>query len=183
MTCWICEKEFEIESYGDGTCPKCGQKYVYDEDYRIVLEDDQYEALYRLKRHQKEFGIYYQDWLKHDRPWELWEIRWVGCLWISMCWDHITYFGREDVDFRRKPETIRIGDYNLRKPITDPTTLVEGQEVWLLEGSAPNGYNSYLFFPCVKWLKSAITNRTLYASEEAVLEWVKWWRETVINKL
>jgi DNA-directed RNA polymerase subunit RPC12/RpoP len=45
FTCDICGTEFRIERYGDGQCPKCQTKYVYDENHQIELTDDQRRAI------------------------------------------------------------------------------------------------------------------------------------------
>ena len=43
--CDICKAHFDISKYGEGVCPKCGQKYAYDEGYFICLTDKQIEIL------------------------------------------------------------------------------------------------------------------------------------------
>jgi len=46
--CTICEKTFPaLESYGGNSCPNCGQKYCYDENYVIDLSESQIRALRR----------------------------------------------------------------------------------------------------------------------------------------
>ena len=134
-----------------------------------------------MKRHQKEFEQYYQDWKKHDKPWELWEIRWIeNEIWFQMSRDHLLRFGHPNIDFRRKPETIRVGDYNLPKPITEEPE--EGKLVYFFAPKYPSG-----FIPG-RYCKHSqdvnyFNNRCIHLTEEAVLEWVNWWKETVINKL
>lgn len=49
MNCEICETEFEADTYGENTCPKCGQVYTYDEAQKIVLTEAQL-ALLRAAR-------------------------------------------------------------------------------------------------------------------------------------
>jgi predicted RNA-binding Zn-ribbon protein involved in translation (DUF1610 family) len=42
IKCEICNEVWVIDSYGNATCPKCGQKYIYDNDcYRIELTEEQ----------------------------------------------------------------------------------------------------------------------------------------------
>lgn len=44
--CDICEQSFEdANTYGENTCPQCGQKYIHDEGQRIVLSEDQLQLL------------------------------------------------------------------------------------------------------------------------------------------
>ncbi len=43
--CVICKTNFEIESYGDGTCPICGQYYYYTEEYVADLTENQLTLL------------------------------------------------------------------------------------------------------------------------------------------
>lgn len=45
IKCWVCDRVFKIEDYGEGVCPNCGQEYVYDEGYRINLTTNQFRLL------------------------------------------------------------------------------------------------------------------------------------------
>ena len=45
LDCIICGEEFEIDLYGDGNCPNCGQRYEYEEHYQIVLSKSQVALL------------------------------------------------------------------------------------------------------------------------------------------
>lgn len=45
FTCEICKTDFELETYGDGACPTCGQVYNYDEGHSISLTAEQLEIL------------------------------------------------------------------------------------------------------------------------------------------
>ena len=43
--CDICKAESAVPSYGDWQCSQCGQKYEYDECYRISLTKAQWALL------------------------------------------------------------------------------------------------------------------------------------------
>jgi hypothetical protein len=56
---------------------------------------------------------YAQDWINTDIPWDLWEaVDENGC-WKTLCrhpsWD-------DEIDYRRKPKTIKIGDFDVPEP-------------------------------------------------------------------
>lgn len=140
-----------------------------------------------MKRHQKEFEQYYQDWLKYDKPWELWEIRFRKVYddnnfteWETMHNESVHYFGSNNVNFRRKPETIKIGDYELPKPITEKPE--EEKLVYFFTPKDPRGFIHGRYCEHSEDV-NYFNNRCIHLTEEAVLEWVNWWKETVINKL
>ena len=58
---------------------------------------------------------YAKDAMETDRPWERWEVaapnEWKGCE-VSPSWS-------EDHNYRRKPETIKVGKLEFQKPIRD----------------------------------------------------------------
>ena len=49
LECEICKCEFAIETYGDGVCPLCGQRYIYEEGHQIVLTDEDKEILRNVR--------------------------------------------------------------------------------------------------------------------------------------
>ena len=139
-----------------------------------------------MKRHQKEFQQYLEDWKKHDRPWELWEVRWrinwqwTG--WRDMESPHSSLFGKNFVDFRRKPETIRIGDYELPKPLTEEP--IPGEIVFAFTPESLNGYSKMVYSKAECAMSNlCFKNLSLFEKESQAIEWAKWWREVVINKL
>lgn len=58
---------------------------------------------------------YAKDAMETDKPWERWEVaapnEWKGCE-MSPSWS-------EDHNYRRKPETIKVGKWEFPKPIKD----------------------------------------------------------------
>ena len=74
--------------------------------------------------HAELMAQYAEDAKQHDRPWELWQQGdrevWVGC----------TYNPNWEIDrsYRRKPQTIMLGEYEVPKPCREP--LRSGQEFW-----------------------------------------------------
>ena len=139
-----------------------------------------------MRRHQKEFEQYLEDWKKHSWPWRLWQLRsrpelnedWSG--WRGMDITDVVKFGDWLFDFRRKPETIKIGDYDLPKPITE-----EPEEEKLVYFFAPKYPSGFIPGRYCKHSQDVnyFNNRCIHLTEESVLEWVKWWKETVIDKL
>ena len=51
INCDICNAPFEQDTYADGECPICGQKYEYEEGITMVLTDEQVGV---LRKHYKE---------------------------------------------------------------------------------------------------------------------------------
>jgi hypothetical protein len=51
LDCIICDKEFDVDEYGESECPSCGQGYEYDEGVFIELTDEQIKL---LKDHKNE---------------------------------------------------------------------------------------------------------------------------------
>lgn len=50
MQCEICNKLFDIEKYGNGSCPDCDQKYSHNNDvYVIELTISQKNILRAIK--------------------------------------------------------------------------------------------------------------------------------------
>lgn len=45
MICQICKHENKCDKYGNCICSKCGQKYEYCEEMRIILTDSQVAIL------------------------------------------------------------------------------------------------------------------------------------------
>ncbi len=51
FTCEVCEKKFPVgkhDTYGGGECIHCGQKYEYEEGWRLILNEAQIKALRSL---------------------------------------------------------------------------------------------------------------------------------------
>lgn len=139
-----------------------------------------------MKRHEKEFEQYLKDWKKHERPWELWETsrrNGLGCWfgWIPMDDTDSCYFGFESWDFRRKPDTVTFCGVKVRKPLTiEPE---RGDPVWAFTPEYEAGYCDFYYDCSRSWNKSLFKNGCLHDSKEAVLEWVKVWKEKVLSQL
>ena len=85
-----------------------------------------------MKRHEKEFEQFLEDWKTHDKPWELWEFAshplsltkvdldywdWGNPnsgIWQQMTRSYIACFGLENYKFRRKPERNKHNEHNLK---------------------------------------------------------------------
>ena len=74
--------------------------------------------------HAELMAQYAEDAKQHDRPWELWQHGdnedWVDC----------TYHPSWEIghSYRRKPQTIKIGEYEVPEPCWEP--LRSGQRFW-----------------------------------------------------
>jgi hypothetical protein len=141
-----------------------------------------------MKRHQKEFEQYLEDWKRHDKPWELWEVnrrlgtdeRWLG--WLPMDDTDSCYFGFETWDFRRKPETIKVGDCDLPKPITEMPK--DGEIVYVFAPDIMGGYTSVYYNINGDGTHFVLfDNGFIFQEESHVKQWVKWWREVVLSQL
>ena len=74
--------------------------------------------------HAELMAQYAEDAKQYDRPWELWQHgdheNWVSCT------SHPTW--HIDHSYRRKPQTIKIGEYEVPEPCREP--LRSGQKFW-----------------------------------------------------
>jgi len=150
-----------------------------------------------MKRHEKEFGQYFEDWKNHREPWSFWEYQRLEQVFISpsMCdtssgqWSnwhqmqrkHIIFLGDPDYNFRRKQETIFPRGIDLPKPITEEPR--QGKYCWAFTPEIPQGYMNISynrFGDMCHW--SLFQNRCLHESEENVLKLVAWWKSEVIDK-
>lgn len=84
-------------------------------------------------KHAELMKQYAEDAMETDKPWERWEylVTSLGDGWITLCshpaWCH-------DHKYRRKPRTIRIGEYDVPEPVRE---VEDGAEVWLVYPAEP----------------------------------------------
>ena len=64
-------------------------------------------------KHAALIAEYAKDAMETETPWERWECRSIFESWVFLI-DHPEW--REDAEYRRKPRTIRIGDYDVPEP-------------------------------------------------------------------
>ena len=77
-------------------------------------------------KHAELMKLYAEDAMETDKPWERWESKTPkGCDWFQLD-DHPFWFVRQK--YRRKPKTIRIGEYDVPEPVREP--LKEDQEYY-----------------------------------------------------
>lgn len=78
---------------------------------------------------------YAQDAMETDKPWERWEVaapdEWRGCE-ISPSWS-------EDHNYRRKPQTIKVGKWEFPKPISTSEMPATGTVLYLINFSTSAG--------------------------------------------
>lgn len=116
---------------------------------------------------------YAQDAAKTDRPWERWEYSDTATLnqhgekirddWYD-CRDNPDWC--PNVQYRRKPQVIRVGRHAFPKPITEAPE--EGTVYWTIEVDGWNGF----YVEHYKWLKngedeSCIRQGLIHLSESA----------------
>jgi hypothetical protein len=80
------------------------------------------------REEQKE--LYFQDWRETDTPWKRWIYHYVN--WDADYWEpceHHPIFGNPAWTYRRKPQTRRIGEYDVPEPVREP--LERGQRYWV----------------------------------------------------
>ena len=65
MRCDLCDEIWECGSYSDTVCPKCGQKYIYDENHFPLLNDRQKNALKNLDALERDAERYRKLRAKH----------------------------------------------------------------------------------------------------------------------
>ncbi len=87
MECEICNTEFEVDTYGDGACPNCGTRYLYDEGQQLDLSDEQKEV---LRQFAAKGGAAID--AKPEKVWPPCEV--CGSLSVYSVFDHIESTGR-----------------------------------------------------------------------------------------
>jgi hypothetical protein len=65
MRCDLCDEIWDGPKYSDTECPKCGQKYIYDENHFPLLGDRQKKALENLDALEKDADRYRKLRAKH----------------------------------------------------------------------------------------------------------------------
>ena len=86
--------------------------------------------------HAELMAQYAEDAKQHDRPWELWQHRDHLGVWVD-CTTHPGWY--KDHPYRRKPQTIMIGEYEVPEPCREP--LRSGQKFWAVNPFAgPQGF-------------------------------------------
>ena len=111
--------------------------------------------------HAELMAQYAEDAKQHDRPWELWQQGdrevWVGC----------TYNPNWEIDrsYRRKPQTIMLGEYEVPKPCREP--LRSGQKFWTVNPfTGPQGFTWDGSKEDLHALKSGFVHLTEEAAEK-----------------
>jgi hypothetical protein len=76
---------------------------------------------------------YAKDAAETDKPWERWEFREnVPDGWFDFAGDHPGWL--VDCEYRRKPLTIRIGEYDVPEPLRDEPE--DGEVYWVVDFSS-----------------------------------------------
>ena len=108
--------------------------------------------------HAELMAQYAEDAKQHDRPWELWQRSdhevWVGC----------TYHPSWEIDhsYRRKPQTIMIGEHEVPEPCREPLRL--GQKFWTVN---PFTGSREFTWECSKEDFHALKSGFVHLTEEA----------------
>jgi hypothetical protein len=112
-------------------------------------------------KHAELIALYAQDAMETDKPWERWEysshgIEWFGCS-CNPSWG-------TELEYRRKPKTIRIGDYDVPEPVREPLNDWD----WYWVACLTNGA-TYLPWRGdvieIQWLSQGLIHRTKEAAE------------------
>ena len=118
---------------------------------------------------------------KSDKLWEFWQ--WFNAHWSQWrdC-EESDHLFNPFLEYRRKPETIRIGDYELPKPLTEEP--IPGEIVFAFTPESLNGYSKMVYSKAECAMSNlCFKNLSLFEKESQAIEWVKWWKETVIGQL
>ena len=111
--------------------------------------------------HAELMAQYAEDAKQHDRPWELWQHGdhevWVGCT-SNPGW-------HTDHSYRRKPQTIMIGEHEVPEPCREP--LHSGQKFWAVNPfTGPQGFTWDGSKEDLHALKSGFVHLTEEAAEK-----------------
>ena len=65
---------------------------------------------------------YAQDAMETDKPWELWEVRMAADVQPNAVFERLSYHPgwHTSNEYRRKPQTIKVGKWEFPKPIEQP---------------------------------------------------------------
>ena len=111
---------------------------------------------------------YAKDAMETDKPWERWE--WYcedefGERWITLTEYNSSFFPRRI--YRRKPKTIRIGNYDVPEPIREVPTI--DTWVWYVNLASDNGITKSKYDGKNTVLNRAIEKRIAHLMMEAAL--------------
>ena len=107
---------------------------------------------------------YAQDAAETDKPWERWEYKLHGEPWLE-CERNPTW--PENVEYRRKPQVIRVGRHEFPKPISEALEI--GMKYWFISFNEDLGELSPFR---VSWEDDEVDNayldgRVIHLTEEA----------------
>lgn len=97
--CDICKAENAVPSYGDWQCIQCGQKYEYDEGYRISLTKEQW-ALLRNPPKWISVGERLPEVGEIVLVWHYSEVK---AAWLNYVANGVAYFVQKDTGYRCEP--------------------------------------------------------------------------------
>ena len=113
-------------------------------------------------KHAHNMALYAQDALETETPWERWEMAFADSLpWHGMD-SHPGWI--KHYEYRRKPQTIRIGDIDVPKPMS--TAPVIGSVYWLVCFESDN-FACALVWRDDKEDRLRLERRLCHATEEA----------------
>ena len=115
--------------------------------------------------HAELMKLYAEDAMETDKPWERWSVRLAPCrVWRPLrghpSWD-------EDSQYRRKPRTIRIGEYDVPEPLR--TAPERGTRYWVVSTNClPIAAHAEVWvdFPAEReWLEHGLIHLNYEAAE------------------
>ena len=79
-------------------------------------------------KHAANMALYAKDALTTDKPWQLWEFFHTDVVWKPL-FNNPSWF--ENVAYRRKPQTIKIGEHEFPMPMREAPKM--RSEYWVVE--------------------------------------------------
>jgi hypothetical protein len=102
--------------------------------------------------HAANMALYAQDAAETERPWERWQMSEGDGHWAD-CDQYISFF--TVLEYRRKPRTIRIGEFDVPEPLREVPAMGASYYV-------PNVFNESSLWTIRNWCNDAVDTLAFY---------------------
>lgn len=112
-------------------------------------------------KHAELMALYAQDAMESETPWERWEYQYNDLAWDSLddnpLWDN-------DVQYRRKPQTININGFEVPEPLREPLKRGDSYYTCRVPGGGDAEYTWFNDETDTKWLDLGVIHLTKEAA-------------------
>jgi hypothetical protein len=115
--------------------------------------------------HAELMALYAQDAMETDKPWERWEWRYPNFGWSQCGTDGPAW--TFDIQYRRKPRTIKVNGFDVPEPIRDPE---EGASCWAPEVTSIEFAHEFDFISGSAWRVACRDRGLIHSTKEAAVK-------------